>query len=131
MTSPLETFNAERTFYFDAVLGGDLKKFDEMNVYSGDDLKIVFTVKDANENAVELTGVTASLTVAASGTKDAIITKTVGDGISLNGETATVSFNADDLGEVFTEFNAQFRITKAGKSVMASAGKINVRRRIE
>lgn len=130
MSSPLEALEAEMIYYFDAVLSPERRNHDDIDAFEGDDIKIVFTVKRANGEEVDLSGAGATFRISPVGNDDALIALNETAGIVLSGETATVSFNVDDL-EAVGKFRTQFRIAKSGKSVVAAYGNINVSSLIE
>ncbi len=128
MTSPLATLDAQRVRYFDAPLRDDVRPFDDVDCYTGEDVKLIFTVKDANDIEVDLSGATISFKCAVSGDSyaAAVMEKTLSSGISVSGGVVTVLFNGDDLGTVYTRFMAQLIITKTSKTVVATRGIINL-----
>lgn len=125
MTSPLATLDAQRVFYFDAVISDSLQSFEPIQCFTGEDLKLVFKAKNANGEEVDLTGadITFKAVQTNCGNTTALMSKSVGSGITISGSEATVLMNVDDLGETYTTFNAQLVITKTGKSVVAAKGR--------
>lgn len=122
MTSPLAALTAKRKFYFDAILRDEIKPFDDVDIYNAEDVELIFTVKDANGEEVDLTGADVSFLAAAYGDSSAIMTKVA----TVSGSEATVSFNGADLGAVYSQFKGQLIIAKSGNTVVASRGIITL-----
>lgn len=109
-----------------------MKQFDDICAVHGDDVEIAFTVKDRNDQDVDLTDATATFRLAEKGSRDSLLELTEIDGITLSGATATCAFNTEDIQSISFEvnqiynFTGQLRITINGKSMVASQGQINI-----
>lgn len=107
-----------------------MKRFDDVEATLGDDIEIAFTVKDRNDDLVDLTGATATFRVAKKGSTSHILEKTETDGITFASSVATVALNTEDL-DCTGVFIGQLRITKSGKAMVAAEGEIRVGSLIE
>ena len=98
-----------------------MKLHDDIDGRIGDDVVIIFTVRDRNGNLVSLTGATATYKLAPKGSYNAVLELEDGDGITLSGSTASIEFNLEDLDED-GNYLGQLRITKDGKSMVSAEG---------
>jgi hypothetical protein len=101
-------------------------RHEDIEVALGDDVDLAFAVKDKDGNAVSMVGATATYRLALKGQRDAVLELSSDDSagsIVLSGSTATVSFNADDLG-CPGNYTGQLRITKSGKAMVSAEGTI-------
>lgn len=120
MTSPLEALAAQRTIYIDVTLSDAIQKFDEISAFRGENLKLVFRVKNANDAYVDLTGADVSLHFSKKGTRQSVLAIT--DDIDIDGEYATAEFSTADLSEDYQSFYAQLKIVDAGNTVIGAHG---------
>ncbi len=96
-------------------------------VYRGDDISVVYKIRDRNGALLDLTGATATLELARRGYYGSAVQKEIGTGLTMGGAggTITAAFNIDsDL--VAGTYDDQLRITKDGKTFIATTGRWDV-----
>lgn len=97
---------------------------------TGEPVKITFSVKDQNGNAVIVTGATATYKIARRIGETALLTKTDADGITLDNDTAVVEFNASELVDGATpllgDFFGQLKIVKSGLGLIVAEGPLSI-----
>jgi hypothetical protein len=92
--------------------------------------ELIFAVRDENGDTVNLTGASATFRLARHQNTPMILEKTLGDGIVIVGHEVKVSFNASEVEIAGTalkgDFVDQLVITKGGKSICVSEGRITI-----
>jgi hypothetical protein len=97
---------------------------------TGDDIALVFDIRDANGDAVDLTAAVLTYKISRRAGDAALLTKTQDSGIARSGSIATVSFNtaeiaADDT-PLIGDFFGQLRVTLNDISLVVAEGPIAI-----
>lgn len=97
---------------------------------TGDDISLVFDIRDANGDAVDLTTAAITYKISRRAGDAALLTKTQDSGIARSGSIATVSFNtaemtADDA-PLIGDFFGQLRVTLNDISLVVAEGPIAI-----
>lgn len=108
---------------------------DALQVYYGEPVVLQFTITDGAGADQSLVGATASYRIARNKGEDAILEKTVGAGITIATNVATVRFETEDVLAAApaesTEFWGELWITISGDPLVVADGIINIRPTIQ
>jgi hypothetical protein len=93
-------------------------------------VRIVFTIADRSGQAVSMDGALAVYKIARRAGGASLLAKTEENGVTLDGNTAAVAFNAgelaDDLGPLLGDFFGQLTVTKDGAGLVVAEGPLSV-----
>jgi len=101
-----------------------------LTYYTGDDVRIKYITTTNAGADFDLTGAEVEYRIAANPSGRAILTKDDEDGITIEGNTATVEFNADDLG-VTGRLYGQLHVTIDGRGMIVAQTELNIIKRIQ
>ena len=101
-----------------------------IETHTGEDVELAFHVTDGAGGDVDLAEASASYKIARRAGDAALLTKTNGNGITLEGAAATVSFNTSELAAedapLLGDFFGQLTLTIGGVTLVAAEGPIAI-----
>ena len=101
-----------------------------LRIKMNEDVELIFTVTDEQGDAVSLVGATATFRVARHQNTPMILEKNNSSGVTIVGHEVKVLFNASEIEVAGTalkgDFVDQLVITKDGKSICVSEGRITI-----
>lgn len=125
------TFAAIRRFYFNVFLEAQRPARRTIDIYEGESAQVNFTILDRGGNRQDLTGATAEYRIARRVYGlGGVAEYAAGSGVSIADGVVSVDFTVTDA-LVAGEYEDQLRITKDGKTLIASTGRVNIRSDIE
>jgi|GEM_PF-1511789 len=97
---------------------------------TGDDISLVFDIRDAHGDAVDLTSASITYKLSRRAGDDSLLTKTQDSGIACSGSVATVTFNTAEIAAegapLIGDFFGQLRVTLGGISQVVAEGPITI-----
>ena len=93
------------------------KQNQDFLMWSGDDKVITVTVYDNDDDVVDVTGATITWRLSQNIESEALITKTVGDGIAISGHTFILTLEPADTTSLSGRYYHEAEITDADGNV--------------
>lgn len=124
----MTALSAFRSFIFNIYMDAVRPGRRPVDLYEGENGEITFKIMDAAGNAVDLSGATAAYKIARRGYGPGAVATyaTGGSGITIEGNKVTVALAITDS-LVAGTYDDQLTLTKDGKTVVASAGRFNIK----